>query len=140
MFRAVIAAMGAIGLSLTTAPVASARTLEAIYEDMLTLNASKPCETSTPATPTCKASLQPKVDLANEVQPMLAAMPSPPRSPVANGLNNMRHINTSVDEYIADYCNSFPNLVAKLTSCTGDSIQNNFDGMTQNVGMIVGGQ
>lgn len=128
---------GLCATSLVAAPLASARSLQAIYTDMVALDAQQPCQIAVAANLDCKLSVIQKVKLTNEVQPLLLAMPAPPRSPTDVAIGNTRYLAEYANKWNTAHCNSSPSFVDKITTCDGSTIQNYFSGLTTNVGQIL---
>jgi hypothetical protein len=139
VLRGVGTVASVIALSVGTAPLAQARSLQDIYQDMLTANKQQPCSHGVYAFDTagCLDSTITKQRLVAEVAPLLQAMPAPPRSTVENAQAQLQYLQEMTDEWTASHCLAFPNVVDKINTCTGADIQEWFDAVTGNVGQIV---
>lgn len=129
-----------VGLSMVcvaTTPVASARSLQAIYADMVAQDSKRPCKIAEPSNLDCKQTVIPKVKLANEAALILRHLPAPPGGPTDVALDNIRSITSSADKWDAAHCFGSPSFVDKITTCDGSFIQEMFSGLTTNVGTIV---
>lgn len=130
---------GVIALTVGAAPFAHARSLQDIYQDMLTANKQQSCSHGVPASGACLDSTITKQRLVAEVAPLLQAMPAPPQSPVENAQGQLHGLQKQTAEWTAGHCNGFPDTAHKMTTCTGADTQEWFDALTQNVGQVVRG-
>ena len=116
---ALLVSPAAFALSIATAPIAVARTLQDIYPDMVTANRQQPCSALVAPTWTCLTSTNDKFRLMTEVAPLIQAMPAPPKSSAESAQGILRMLQENANKWTASHCMGFPNAADKVTTCAG---------------------
>lgn len=132
---------GLLALGVATAPVAQARSLQDIHQQMVVLNSDKPCRPNPDAEAfaTCKASITSKLKLAAEAAPIVHALPAPSMSPASYGQADLIVMSEYVDDWAAAGCDGDPRTAVFNSECTGEKLESIFDDLTNTVGMMTQG-